>query len=347
MAYVRDAVKHLELATAGGQASADTSLIYTLGTMYLANDEPAKAIQALTRAVNQNPYAPQARLMLARAFVAGDDVKSAIQIIEEIVEDEPRLLPRLGELQHQAGLYAEAVASYTKALETQPANREIKRNRIVALYEAKEYERAATFAAEAQRVHADDPRFPQLQAQAILKTGNTARAIEILESAIKKFSADAASHLALADMYKDAGRGMDAETSARQALAVAPSDPTVLNYLGYMLAQNGKNLDEAIQLVNRALKVSPDEGAYLDSLGWAHFQRGDLNEAEKYIGAAAAKMPDNAEVQDHLGDLHAKRGRWQEAIAAWTRALKVQAGDIEAAAVQKKIDDARSKAAGR
>jgi hypothetical protein len=82
----------------------------------------------------------------------------------------------------------------------------------------------------------------------------------------------------------------------------------------------GDKLDEAVQLVRKALEAEPDNGAYLDSLGWAHFKRGDLAEAEKYLGAAAQRMPQNSEVQDHLGDVFSRSGRVDEAIAAWNNA---------------------------
>ena len=66
---------------------------------------------------------------------------------------------------------------------------------------------------------------------------------------------------------------------------------SALNYLGYLLAVRGEQLDEAIQLVQRALKEEPDNGAYLDSLGWAYFRRGNLDEAEKYLVAAVKQTP--------------------------------------------------------
>jgi Flp pilus assembly protein TadD len=129
----------------------------------------------------------------------------------------------------------------------------------------------------------------------------------------------------------------------RQVLAAEPANANALNYLGYMLAVRGEQLDEAIRLVRRALDAEPENGAYLDSLGWAHFRKGDLDEAEKYLSAAAAKMPDNSEIQDHLGDLHARKGRLPEAIAAWTRALKGDGEDVEKAAIEKKISNAKGK----
>jgi tetratricopeptide (TPR) repeat protein len=189
-------------------------------------------------------------------------------------------------------------------------------------------------------------RFPYLQATALSRGGQSARAIEILESTIKTFPKEPVVQLYLASLYNDAGRDADAERLLRQMVATDPSNADALNHLGYMLARSGRNLDEAITLVNRALKSEPDNGAYLDSLGWAYFKRGDLSEAEKYLSEAARKLPDNSEILDHLGDLYARQGRWQEAIDAWSRALKSDPEGVDLAAVQKKIEDARARTSG-
>jgi tetratricopeptide (TPR) repeat protein len=160
---------------------------------------------------------------------------------------------------------------------------------------------------------------------------------------VKQFPKDTATMFALADVYADAGRAPDAERMLRQLLAAEPANANALNYLGYLLASRGEQLDEAIRLVRRALDVEPENGAYLDSLGWAHFRRGDLDDAEKYLSAAAAKLPKNSEIQDHLGDLQARKGRYAEAIAAWTRALNGDGSDIQRDAIEKKISNAKGK----
>ena len=103
------------------------------------------------------------------------------------------------------------------------------------------------------------------------------------------------------------------------------------------------SLDEAIQLVQRALKEEPDNGAYLDSLGWAYFRRGNLEEAEKYLVAAVKQMPGNSEIQEHLGDLFARQGRYADAVAAWTRALNGDGQDVDKDAIEKKISGAKGK----
>jgi Flp pilus assembly protein TadD len=182
-----------------------------------------------------------------------------------------------------------------------------------------------------------------MQARALFEGGSPARAFALLETAVKAFPRDVQTQFTLADLYTDAKRDEDAERTIRQLLQIEPGNADALNYLGYLLAERGERLDEAVRLVRRALDVDPGNPSYLDSLGWAHFRRGELDEAEKYLAPAAAKLPHNSVIQDHLGDVHARRGRWQEAIAAWTKALEGDGNDLDRDAVERKIRDARSK----
>jgi len=342
-ASVRDAITYLERAAEGTTVTADANLYYTLGRLYIRNGTPDKAVQSLSRVLTQNPNSVQGRLAMAQAFAAAKDLKSAINTLVEIIEDEPRVASALAQYQEDAGLLMDAAASYTLALAVQPGNRELKIRRIAVLLEAKEYARAAGFAGDARKQHPNEPVFPRLQGRALFESGDRTGGIAVLESAVKAFPKDTATMFALADIYADAGRSPDAERMLRQVLAAEPANANALNYLGYMLAMRGEQLDEAIRLVRRALDAEPGNGAYLDSLGWAHFRRGDLDDAEKYLVEAAAKLPANSEVQDHLGDLHARKGRLADAIAAWTRALNGDGTDIQRDAIEKKISNAKVK----
>lgn len=342
-ANIRDAITYLERAAAGTTVSADANLYFTLGRLYIRAGSPDKAVQSLSRVLSQNPNSYQGRLAMAQAYAAAKDLKAAINTLQEIIEDEPRVASALAQYQEDAGLLMDAAASYTLALAVQPGNRELKIRRIAVLLEAKEYARAAGFAGDARKQHPNEPVFPRLQGRALFDAGDRSGGIAVLESAVKAFPKDTATMFALADIYADAGRGVDAERLLRQLLAAEPGNANALNYLGYLLAVRGEQLDEAIRLVRRALEVEPDNGAYLDSLGWAHFRRGDLDEAEKYLSAAAAKLPANSEIQDHLGDLHARKGRFAEAIAAWTRALNGDGSDIQREVIEKKISSAKGK----
>jgi tetratricopeptide (TPR) repeat protein len=340
--FVRESIKYLERAANVAQGPPDPTLYFTLGRMYTVSGQAQKGVEALRRVIEQSPYSVQARIALAQAYATVGDLPSAIDTLDEVADDSPQALEEMGRYQMSAMLYKEAIATYTRGLATQPTNRRLKQQRIIAAFEDKQYTQAATYAAEAQAQHQDDSTFPRLQASALLKTGDATKAITLLEAAAAKFK-DSDTQFMLADVYNDNGRGTDAERTLRSLLAANPSDARVANYLGYILAQNGHDLDEAIRLVNRALQADPGRAEYLDSLGWAYFKRGDLGEAEKYLSEAAQKRPDHPEILDHLGDVYAKRGRWQDAISAWTKALATKEEGIEPAVVQKKIDDARTR----
>ena len=375
---ITNAITHLERAVAGSIGT-DLQMQFRLGQMYLRNMEPEKAVQSLARVVTQNPGIPQLRQLLANAHALSGNLKAAIATLSAGMDysPSPGMATELARYLEQDGQLREAAAAYTIALAQQPNNRQLKLSRIAALYAAREFGQAAGFAGEARKQHPDEPSFPRLQARALFEAGDRSGAIAVAESAAKSFPKDMQTQLVLAtlysnagraneaisiaetaaktfpkelqaqftlvDAYSDAGRSTDAERVLRQMLAGEPSNARVLNHLGYLLATRGEQLDEAVSLVRRALAADPDRPEYLDSLGWAHFKRGELNDAVKYLTAAAEKLPTNSEVQDHLGDVYARRGSMQEAIAAWTRALEGDGQGIEKADVEKKIANARVK----
>jgi Tfp pilus assembly protein PilF len=164
-----------------------------------------------------------------------------------------------------------------------------------------------------------------------------------MEAAVKAHPEDSGVYLSMADLYTDAGREEQALKTLEAAAQKFPDEADILNYLGYMLADRGVRLDESVKHITRALELDPDNHSYQDSLGWAFFKRGDLQQAESYLAKAAAGLPRNSVVQDHYGDLLARRGRHADAIAAWTKALAGDGEDIQRPAIEKKIRDAKAR----
>ncbi len=113
-----------------------------------------------------------------------------------------------------------------------------------------------------------------------------------------------------------------AEEFFRKTIEVNPRNAGALNYYGYMLAERGVRLDEAVELIKRALTEEAYNGSYLDSLGWAYFQQGKLAEAEETLRRAVERHRFDPTIHDHLGDLYAKQGRTDLAAAAWERSLE-------------------------
>ncbi len=147
----------------------------------------------------------------------------------------------------------------------------------------------------------------------------------------------------LAHAHTQLGEHEQAITALTTAVASDPLNAPALNSLGYTLADRGERLPEAIGYIERALKVEPDNPSYIDSLGWALFKQGRVDEAESHLRQAADALPDNSVIQDHHGDALARLGKYQEAIAAWERALKGDGDEIDKVAVEKKIRDARTR----
>lgn len=345
VASVRDAIMHLEVAAASPASATDINVFLTLGRLYLRSGDGEKAVQALSRVVGLNPNFLQGRLTLAQAFVSTNNLNGAIDVLAQIVDDEPRVAATLGQYLERAGRPKEAAAAYSIALGVTPTSRDIKFRRAAALFAAREFAEAAAAAASAQADHPDDSRFVRLRARALFDGGAPAQAIESLERVARASPTDTAVQFAMADLYNDAGRFSDAERTVRQVVTREPTNANALNYLGYLLADKGpaRQLDEAIDLVRRALAIEPDNPSFLDSLGWAFFRKGEASEAQKYLAPAAEKLPMNSVIQDHLGDVLGRLGRWQDAVSAWTRALDGDGESIDRLAIEKKIQDARSR----
>ncbi|MEM9170400.1 MAG: tetratricopeptide repeat protein [Pseudomonadota bacterium] len=128
-----------------------------------------------------------------------------------------------------------------------------------------------------------------------------------------------------------------AERDLIKAVDVAPEEPTALNYLGYSWAERGENLDEAFALIEKAVALSPDNGAIVDSLGWAHYQRGDYAEAVVHLERAASMEPADPTITDHLGDVYWRLGRRVEARYQWRHALDLEPDAKLLAALEEKI----------
>jgi tetratricopeptide (TPR) repeat protein len=142
------------------------------------------------------------------------------------------------------------------------------------------------------------------------------------------------------------------EESFRKALALNPDDPQTLNYLGYMLADRNVRLDEAYKMIQRAVDLVPNSGAYLDSLGWIYFRQGKLTDAERTLVRAVDLTGQDPTVHDHLGDVYMKLGKTQEAIAQWNASMKgfkeqpaSETDPDEVSKVTGKLDAARVKLA--
>jgi Tfp pilus assembly protein PilF len=143
-----------------------------------------------------------------------------------------------------------------------------------------------------------------------------------------------------------------AEAQFRKALAIDPQNAGVLNYLGYMLADQGQKLPEALKMIRKAVELEPQTPAYLDSLGWVYFKMGNYAEAEDNLHKAIERMNSDPTLHDHLGEVYEKTGKLKMAVLQWERSMTEYAHSLPADAdpedvqkVQHKLENARVKLA--
>ncbi len=129
-----------------------------------------------------------------------------------------------------------------------------------------------------------------------------------------------------------------AEADFRQALLLRPEQPQVLNYLGYSFVEMKTNLDEALDMIERAVALEPESGYIADSLGWVYYQLGRYEEAVEPMERAVELVPVDPIITDHLGDVYWAVGRKREAEFQWLRALSFDPEEDEADRIRRKLE---------
>lgn len=201
----------------------------------------------------------------------------------------------------------------------------------------------------------DNPGYPEgvmLLAEAYDRSGNYAGAIEVLEPVYAELRTAPAGKgdaefqnfagMSLANAYQAKGQFDRSEQVLRELIDLNPRNDVALNALGYMLADRGQKLDEAVTLIQRALAVDPSSPSYLDSLGWAYLKQGKTLEAIDPLERATRLAESSSLLQDHLASAYFAVKRYKDAADTWTRALAGDRDGIDVAAVTKKRDQARA-----
>ncbi|MEM7613562.1 MAG: tetratricopeptide repeat protein, partial [Pseudomonadota bacterium] len=129
-----------------------------------------------------------------------------------------------------------------------------------------------------------------------------------------------------------------AEADFRRALELNPDQPHVLNYLGYSMVELHQNLEEALDMIERAVAQRPNDGYITDSLGWVLYRLGRYEEAVAPMERAVELLPVDPILNDHLGDVLWKVGRQNEAVFQWKRALSFEPEDEDLERIRRKLE---------
>ena len=337
-------------------APADASIQAKVGDYFVLSRQVAGAIPFYLTALKQQDAGDDAPLSnlrdkLARAFLVTQQRDEAIAMLEQVTASSPMRFETyelLGELYEQKGEHDKALANYEHSL-LLDGSRPDNYLRVADMYlKQKQPDKGVDVM---KRARAKFPDLPQITFSLAITLSQAKRHTESM-TAFAEAQADAEnSHEEMlnAAFYFQYGAAAEQaglmEKSAdlfRECIRLDPANAAqACNYLGYMWVDHDMHLDEAGDLIKKALELDPDNGAYLDSLGWFYLKKGDPEKALKeLLRAADAIKPEDATVFEHIGDVYQKMGRTADALTYWQKALAL---DAENTKLPEKIESAKQK----
>lgn len=295
-------------------------LLERLGYLYRTTEQTAKAVATYREIAELDPAsAGKAHAQIIDAYRAGKDYAAAESEMRAAMESYPndRLVRLLAaNVQTDLARFKEAEATLKPLLDG-------KGDRDIHIALAQVFEKAKNWARMAEALN---------QAEKLSKTDEEIETVVFMRGA----------------MYERQKRYDLAEIEFKRVLKLNPSSSSALNYLGYMLADRNVRLQEALELIQRAVSEDPHNSAYLDSLGWVYFRMNKLEEAAEQLQHSIKLGSRDATVHDHLGDVYLGQNKLKEAIAQWERAIAewqssapAEADPGEVAKIQKKVETAK------
>ena len=249
--------------------------------------------ESLLEGLKSDPNAPdEVNFYLAAiAYESHKDVQETLNYLEAIPSENrfyDRALRLRIQLLHDQGHYDDAMQLIQQGQSQFPTERDFRLMEIHLYLLQERYREALTAASAAQAIWPSDDEIAYVYGSVLDSLGRKRDALAVME----------------------------------EIIARSPEDYQALNYVGYSLAEQGKDLDRAITLLSAALKQAPDHAYILDSLAWAHFRRGEIAEAWKLVSRATS-LPDGGDptIWEHYGDIANAQGLKKEARIGWERAL--------------------------
>jgi len=324
-----EAIETLKSLVAGDPENIEFQ--FYLGTAYEQGGQPAEAVKIFSKLLELSK---------------GDS--------EELKANRGVFQQHLAASYQDMGEYQQAIAIYEDMVKSDPTPGTY--FMLINAYRVdRQYDKALNLGKQQLEAHPGDENIALVYARSLADAGKAKEGAEILNRLMQKNPTNLDLYVNLSQIYLVARRYSDAEkvmlraqeqkldkervklqlatvydkqkdydraeSLLKEILQEDPKDAIALNYIGYLLADRGIRLEEAVDYVQRALVLDPNNGAYLDSLGWAFFKMNDIQKAEKYLLQAVQLERKDPVIQDHLGDLYFKAGNLEKAQEFWKRSL--------------------------
>src|SRR5213075_2504731 len=335
---------------AAEHAGDDPAILKDVADYYAASQQLKEAIPLYLRVLELQPEDANAREKLATGFILTNQRDKAIEMLEQIIKEHPdkyqpydllaqvldeeaRSLQRANRLDEAKAQFAKVAANYEQSLLINPDHAgTYLRLAELLLGPIKDADRAVKILIEARRRFPGAPEIVYYLALAQRGAKQTQQAVATFEEALHEAELDQDNEIVNAKFYfnygataEQAGLYEKAADLLRKSIALDPANAAeAYNYLGYMWADHNMHLDEAEETIRRALEIEPNNGSYLDSLGWVEFRKGKFDQALADLVRAAKNIDrEDPIVFEHIGDTYLKLNRVPEALESWQKALKL------------------------
>lgn len=294
--------------------------------LYIAAKDYAGGMAELAKMLEEDPGDLDAQLRMALIYGEKKEYAKAIEQLNGILKARPaelKVRDYLAYLYEETKEFPNAIEAYQYNIQLDPSHAESHLHLGVLQYRLKAFSEAIAHLGEATRLNPKQPEPYIVQGLAYLQTDQFEKASQTLEEGIRYNPKNADLHFNLGTAYDKLNRFDDVVHAMETALSFDPHHADALNYLGYSYAERGIKIEQAISLTKRAVALKPENGYYVDSLGWAFYKSGLLGEALAEIKRAVTLAGDDPVIYEHLGEIYWKQQQISEAREAWLRSISL------------------------
>ncbi len=333
----------------------EVEIIGKIADFFVATQQLAEAVPLYKRIIDVDPAQNTARENLARCYLGLNQPDKAAEALEDLIKlnpVQPHAYETLAKIYEAAGEMEKAAQNYEQSLLVSPNDPGTYESLAKRLLMLKNPDRAANILTEARKRFPEVAGFTFLLAVSLEEAKQHQQALAMYEQT--EVEARRSNNDAMLDSQFYFNFGVSAEqaglydraaTLLKKSL-VLEDDPRQIanasNYLGFMWVDHDQNIEEGGDLIKKAIEIEPDNGAYLDSLGWYYYKTNRYDEALAQLQQAVEKLkPEDAVVYEHLGDTYLKLNDSAKALGSWQKAMELDPQNPDAAAITKKITDVK------